>query len=72
MYAEASCRVASGPTSAGLEALNMVHRRAYGYPSTQPSPVDFKLSDYNKDSFIELCIKERGYETVGESKRWLV
>ena len=71
MYAEASCRVASGPTSAGLEALNMVHRRAYGYPSTQPSPVDFKLSDYNKDSFIELCIKERGYETVGESKRWL-
>ena len=71
MYAEASCRVASGPTSAGLEALNMVHRRAYGYLSTQPSPEDFKLEDYNKDSFIELCIKERGYETVGEAKRWL-
>ncbi len=70
MYAEASCRISSGPTAEGLEALNMVHRRAYGYPSTQPSPVNFKINDYNKESFIELCIKERGYETVGESKRW--
>lgn len=70
LYAEASCRISTGPTTAGLEAINMVHRRAYGYPSTQPSPVDFNISDYNKESFIELCIKERGYETVGESKRW--
>ncbi|MEI7829988.1 MAG: RagB/SusD family nutrient uptake outer membrane protein [Prolixibacteraceae bacterium] len=70
LYAEASCRISTGPTPAGLEALNMVHRRAYGHPSTQPSPVDFKINDYNKESFIELCIKERGYETVGESKRW--
>lgn len=70
LYAEASCRVASGPTAEGIEALNMVHRRAYGYPSTQPSPVDFNIADYNKDSFIELCIQERGYETMGESKRW--
>lgn len=71
MYAEASCRISSGPTAAGVEALNMVHRRAYGYPSTQESPVDFKIGDYNQESFIELCIKERGYETVGEAKRWL-
>ena len=71
MYAEASCHVSGGPTAAGLEALNMVHRRAYGYPATQPSPVDFRLSDYNKESFIDLCMKERGYETVGEGKRWL-
>lgn len=70
LYAEASCRVASGPTPEGMEALNKVHRRAYGYPSAQPSPVDFNLADFNKDSFIELCIKERGYETMGESKRW--
>lgn len=70
LYAEASCQVSSGPTAEGLEALNMVHRRAYGYPSTQPSPVDFNIADYNKDSFIKLCIQERGYETMGESKRW--
>lgn len=71
IYAEASCRVAGGPTAEGVEALNKVHRRAYGYPSTQPSPVDFKLVDYNKDSFIDLCMEERGYETVAEGKRWL-
>lgn len=71
IYAEASCRATGAPTVEGLEALNKVHRRAYGYPSTQPSPVDFKLSAYNKDSFIDLCMKERGYETVGEGKRWL-
>jgi hypothetical protein len=71
IYAEASCRMASSPTNAGVEALNKVHRRAYGYPSTQVSPVDFKASDFNRDSFIDLCIKERGYETQGEGKRWL-
>ncbi len=70
LYAEASCQISTGPTAAGLEALNMVHRRAYGYPPTQPSPVDFVLNDYTKDSFIELCMQERGYETVGEAKRW--
>ena len=71
IYAEASCRAAGQPTAEGVEALNKVHRRAYGYPSSQSSPVDFKLTDYSKDSFIELCMKERGYETVGEGKRWL-
>ncbi len=71
MYAEASCRISNGPTAAGIEALNMVHRRAYGYLSTQVSPVDFNIGDYDQKSFIELCITERGYETVGESKRWL-
>lgn len=70
MYAEASCRVASKPTAEGVEALNKVHRRAYGYPSATASPVDFNIDDYNMDSFINLCIKEEGYETVGEGKRW--
>jgi len=70
IYAEASCRANNNPTAAGVEALNQVHRRAYGYTSTQESPVDFILSNYNMDSFVELCIQERGYETVGEAKRW--
>ena len=71
IYAEASCRAEGTPTSEGVEALNQVHRRAYGYPSKQASSVDFKTSDFNQDSFIELCLKERGYETQGEGKRWL-
>lgn len=70
MYAEAANRVANGPTDLAVECLNQVHRRAYGYPPTQASPVDFKKSDYNTDSFNELVIQERGYETFSEAKRW--
>lgn len=71
IYAEASCQAGGAPTADGMEKLNMVHRRAYGYNALQPSPVDFKLSDYNKESFTTLVIKERGYETQAEGKRWL-
>lgn len=71
MYAEASCRAGSGPTAAGMEALNQVHRRAYGKPAGVPSTVDFNLADYNATTFNELVIKERGYETQYEAKRWL-
>src|SRR5690606_16577608 len=68
---EADARVNNAPTADAIEKLNMVHRRAYGYPATQPSAVDFKLSDYNLDSFLDLVLLERGYETQYESKRWL-
>ncbi|CCH56001.1 RagB/SusD domain protein [Fibrisoma limi BUZ 3] len=71
LYAEAANRAANGPTAAALEALNQVHRRAYGKNSTQPSDVDFKLADYNAQTFTDLVIKERGYETQYEGKRWL-
>lgn len=70
IYAEAANRVANGPTDLAVECLNQVHRRAYGYPPTQASPIDFKKSDYNVDEFNELVILERGYETFSEAKRW--
>lgn len=69
IYAEASAQ-AAGPTADGLEKLNMVHRRAYGYDPLQPSPVDFKLSDYNKETFTDLVVQEKGYEFQFEGKRW--
>ncbi|MFN3380391.1 MAG: RagB/SusD family nutrient uptake outer membrane protein [Runella zeae] len=71
MYAEAACRASNGPTAAALEALNQVHRRAYGKPATAPSTVDFKLTDYTAETFNDLVLKERGYETQYEAKRWL-
>lgn len=71
LYSEASCDAANGPTLDGVEKLNMVHRRAYGYDPLTPSPVDFNMADYNTQSFTELVIKERGYETLAEGKRWL-
>lgn len=70
IYAEASARANNGPTLDGMEKLNMVHRRAYGQDIMSPSPDDFILSDYNLDSFIDLVIRERGYEFQFEGKRW--
>jgi starch-binding outer membrane protein, SusD/RagB family len=71
IYAEATSRANNGPTAAAIEALNQVHRRAYGKNPTQPSSVDFKLSDYNADSYLDLVAQEYGYEFQYEGKRWL-
>ena len=72
IYAEAVCRVNNIPNADAMEKLNMIHRRAYGKNSLSPSNVDFKLADYsNSQSFLDLVLKERGYETVDETKRWL-
>lgn len=71
LFAEASCESVGGPTAEAMDALNRVHRRAYGYPSNESSPIDFNLSNYNKVSFTELVRQERGYETQSEGKRWL-
>lgn len=70
IYAEASARVAGGPTEAAMNALNQVHRRGYGYAPGAPSPVDFKVSDYNGAAFLDLVMKEYGYEFQLEGKRW--
>ncbi|MDR1682408.1 MAG: RagB/SusD family nutrient uptake outer membrane protein [Candidatus Symbiothrix sp.] len=71
-YAEAAARADNAPTNDAMEKLNMVHRRAYGKnPVTPNASVDFKLADYNTvDKFIDLVLKERGYETYCEGKRY--
>lgn len=71
IYAEAASRAAGGPTPAAMEVLNQVHRRAYGEDPEQPSPVDFELEDYDAEFFLDLVIRERGYEFQFEGKRWL-
>lgn len=71
LYAEAACRVAGNPTEDAMEKLNMIHRRAYGKNPLVPSDIDFNINDYDKDSFINLVIRERGYELMWEGKRWL-
>lgn len=70
-YAEAICRNNGKPNNTAMEMVNMVHRRAYGLRHTVPHSSDYKLSDYDTvDKFIELLLKERGYETVFEGKRY--
>lgn len=71
IYAEAAARAGNGPTPEAVEALNQVHRRAYGQPVNTPSAVDFNPADYTLESFVDLVIRERGYETQYEAKRWL-
>jgi hypothetical protein len=70
LYAEAASRVNNGPTPLAVERLNMVHRRAYGQVPGLPSAVDFKIADYNAQTFLDEIVKQRGYETVYETKRW--
>jgi hypothetical protein len=71
IYAEADNQVNSAPTALALERLNMVHRRAYGYPPTAPSPVDFTLATApTAQAFRDLVIRERAYEFLCENKRW--
>ena len=69
-YAEADCRANNGPTPDGMEKLNMIHRRAYGIDPGTVSDVDFILSDYTEESFVDLVIKERMYEMMYEGKRY--
>lgn len=70
IYAEASCMASGGPTAEGIEALNKVHRRAYGKDPKTTSDVDFKISNYNKTTFQDLVLQERAYEFIFEGKRW--
>lgn len=71
LYAEAAGRAAGGPTTEAMEALNQVRRRAYGQDPNMPSDLDFKTTDYNADSFLDLVLRERAYEFQFEGKRWL-
>lgn len=70
-HAEAAARAANAVTPEALESLNKIHRRAYGYSATSVSPVDFNAADYTTATFIDLVVRERGYETMYEGKRWL-
>lgn len=71
-YAECVAQADGAPDADAMEKLNMVHRRAYGKnPLAADAAVDFKLADYSgKQAFIDLVVKERGYENCCEAKRW--
>lgn len=71
IFAEAAAREASTTTEEAVEALNQVHRRAYGLDPSIPSAVDFGLGEYDEASFIDLVLQEKAYEFQFEGKRWL-
>jgi hypothetical protein len=71
IYAEAAAREAGAPTDEAVEALNQVHRRAYGQDPSAPSAFDFVLENYDLNSFVDLVLQEKAYEFQFEGKRWL-
>lgn len=71
IFAEASAKAENTVSTAAMEALNKVHRRAYGHAPNEPATVDYDPADYDSDTFVDLVIQERGYEFIYEGKRWL-
>jgi tetratricopeptide (TPR) repeat protein len=71
IYAEAAVFAANSPVAEALEAVNQVHRRAYGKDPQSPSEIDYKPEDYTVQSFLDLVMRERSYEFPFEGKRWL-
>jgi len=73
IFAEASAKTNNFVTQEGLDALNMVQRRAYGHDPTQTSEIDYQQSDFSSlEEFIDVIFLERAYETYVEGgKRWL-
>lgn len=69
IYAEASCMSAGSPSTLGLERLNIIKRRAYGFDPYSPSSIDY-TSGMSRDEFRDAVIKERGYEFFNEYSRW--
>jgi starch-binding outer membrane protein, SusD/RagB family len=71
LFAEADNRAKNAPTAEALEAFNQVRRRAYGKPAGSASSNDIALAGLTFDAFNDLALRERGYETQYEAKRWL-
>ncbi|HEX6430260.1 MAG TPA: RagB/SusD family nutrient uptake outer membrane protein [Niastella sp.] len=69
IFAEAENKV-NGPTVAAYNAINQVRRRAYGVPTTTPSAIADLSAGLSQIDFDDMVFRERGYEFIGEAKRW--
>jgi hypothetical protein len=67
MYAEAENEI-NGGSSAALERLNQVRRRAFGFNTEAVSPVDFVTTD--QANLRNLILNERFLELAFEGHRW--
>ena len=69
--AEARAMALGAPDETAMKYVNMIRRRAYGYKQNTASAVDYALADYSTNAlFLELILKERGYEQCFEGKRY--
>ena len=68
MYAEASANANGGPTADSYEALNQVHRRAFGLPIDTADSSDY--SGLSISAFNDVILVERRLELMGEGHRF--
>ncbi|MEJ7770150.1 MAG: RagB/SusD family nutrient uptake outer membrane protein [Chitinophagaceae bacterium] len=69
IFAEADNKL-NGATALAYDAINRVRRRAYGVNINAPSAVSDLPAGLDKAAFDEMVFRERGYEFIGEAKRW--
>jgi hypothetical protein len=69
IFAEADNKL-NGPTAAAYDAINQVRRRAYGLPVNTPNTVSDLPAGLSQTEFDDIMFRERGYEFIGECKRW--
>ena len=69
IFAEAENKV-NGPTAAAYTAINQVRRRAYSLPIATPNPTADLTAGLSQSAFDDMVFRERGYEFIGEDKRW--
>lgn len=68
IFAEAE-NLLNGPANA-YAAINQVRRRAYGLNLSVPSAVADLPAGLTQAQFDDMVLRERGYEFIGECKRW--
>lgn len=69
IFAEAENKT-DGPTAAAYNAINQVRRRAYGLPANTPNTTSDLPAGLSQAAFDDMVFRERGYEFIGEAKRW--
>ncbi len=70
IYAEADNLANGAPSGAAYEAANQIRRRAYGLDVNTADPTVDLPAGLSSTEFDELVFQERGYEFLGEAKRW--
>jgi starch-binding outer membrane protein, SusD/RagB family len=69
IFAEAENKI-NGPTADAYEAINKVRRRAFGLNINTPSATSDLPAGLSQTDFDNMVFRERGYEYIGEAKRW--
>jgi hypothetical protein len=69
IFAEAENQL-NGPTAAAYDAINKIRRRAYGADINTPNAGVDLVAGLSQTQFDDIVFRERGYEFLGESKRW--